>query len=82
MRQTMKCEFESQFASREAAAAGHRKNNNNTAAAATIFDYPMGLSFSQSVSQAGRAGQDRVGQGRTEQSRARQDRGVSAISSC
>lgn len=73
MRQTMKCEFESQFASREAAAAGHRKNNNNTAvaAAATIFDYPMGLS----VSQSGR-------QGRTEQSRARQDRGISAISSC
>lgn len=81
MRQTMKCEFESQFASREAAAAGHRKNNNNTAvaAAATIFDYPMGLSVSQSGRQD-RVGQDR--QGRTEQSRARQDRGVSAISSC
>lgn len=81
MRQTMKCEFESQFASREAAAAGHRKNNNNTAAA-TIFDYPMGLSVSQSGRQAGQAEQDRVGQGRTQQSRARQDRGVSAISSC
>lgn len=65
MRQTMKCEFESQFASREAAAAGHRKNNNNTAAAAaTIFDYPMGLSVSQSGRQS-RAGQSRVEQGRT-----------------
>lgn len=75
MRQTMKCEFESQFATREAAAAGHRKNNNNTAAA-TIFDYPMGLSVGQS-GRTRQAGQNKAGQCGVEQAR-----GVSAISSC